>query len=292
MKLNLKAHCRFVNDIDAHETANWKDGAGLEPIGSEAAGFSGSLDGGGHVICGLRIRRPEQDFVGLFGHVHHGRLARVRLLGARVVGRDNVGILAGRDSDQFRYQLITKQCATSGTVKGGRQVGGLVGQVYDAQIEDSSSTAQVTGDAQAGGLVGYVSFSQIRRCYASGAVTGREAAGGLTGGVDGHPTVWARIENSFAAGRVEAAEPDVGGLNGYVTRHVEFIHWIDSYCTDGRHDSPCGTYELRVEVFQGKDEVAHLVFSKWDFSSVWRLGSNPSDFPFLACGGVASASRG
>jgi hypothetical protein len=291
MKLGLKAHYRLVKDIDASETAGWNDRLGFEPVGTESAGFSGSLDGAGHAITGLTIRRPEQDFVGLFGHVHHGRLTRVRVLGASVVGRNSVGILAGRDSDQFQYLLITKQCATSGTVQGRREVGGLFGHVYDAQIEDCFSSAQVTGEVRTGGLVGYMGFSQIRRCYASGTVNGREAAGGLTGGVDGHPAVWAKIENCFATGQIEATGPDVGGLNGFVTRDGKFIHWISSYYTDVRHDSPYGTYEPRVEAFQAKGDAAHPVFSSWDFSGVWRLAAVPLDFPVLACGGIASRPR-
>jgi len=281
MQFDLKAHYRLIEDIDAFETADWNDGAGFEPVGTAEAGFSGTLDGGGHAIIGLHIKRPEQDHVGLFGQLLHGNLVRVRVLGARVVGRDCVGILAGRDSDQYRYGLITKQCATSGTVQGRRQVGGLVGQIYDAQMEDCFSTARVTGEFRTGGLVGYVSFSQLRRCYASGAVSGREAAGGLTGGIDGHPSGWATIQSCFAVGRIDAAGPDVGGLNGAVTRDNKFIHWIASYHADARHDSPYGTYERRVSAFQGNR--THPVFSTWEFPGVWRLVADPAAYPALAC---------
>jgi hypothetical protein len=59
-------------DIDASATAGWDDGKGFSPIGNYVPPFTGTYDGGGHIITRLTINRPEQDNVGMFGVIGSG----------------------------------------------------------------------------------------------------------------------------------------------------------------------------------------------------------------------------
>src|SRR5262249_16069386 len=59
----LSDYWSLANDIDAAGTANWNNGAGFVPIGTDGqggrlnggSGFVGSFDGQGHIISGLTI---------------------------------------------------------------------------------------------------------------------------------------------------------------------------------------------------------------------------------------------
>ena len=63
----LGQHFALANDVDAATTVNWNGGAGFRPIGTEAADFTGQLNGQAHVIRELFIDRPSENSVGLFG---------------------------------------------------------------------------------------------------------------------------------------------------------------------------------------------------------------------------------
>lgn len=92
-------------DIDASATRTWNDPEttpdileGFPPIGSDSAPFTGVLDGQGHAIHQLGIRRTEEGPVGLLAltgrgaHVHD-----LQLTDALIQGSDTVGALVGNN---------------------------------------------------------------------------------------------------------------------------------------------------------------------------------------------------
>lgn len=61
-------HYLQTADINASTTANWHNGAGWLPIGTPGIGgrsFTGSYNGGGHIIDSLLVNRNYS--IGLFG---------------------------------------------------------------------------------------------------------------------------------------------------------------------------------------------------------------------------------
>jgi len=117
---------------------------------------------------------------------------------------------------------------------GGRKIGGLVGQLYRANVTRSSATGEVqgrlnSGDVQAGnatkigGLVGYMSGTNavLKRSVAVGNVTGSSNVGGLVG-ANGNASAFKKggtIENATASGTVtlagDSTDPEnLGGLVG------------------------------------------------------------------------------
>ncbi|WP_043810852.1 YDG domain-containing protein, partial [Rubrivivax gelatinosus] len=223
----------LANDIDLTGSGIWNDGMGWSPIGSGAS-FSGSFDGGGHLVSGLQILRPSQSSVGLFGDVNGGTIADLRLKATTISGQARVGILAGQVTNSTILDVDVTGAASGsgrftgliaglsnqstfgdthakGNAQGASEVGGLVGG-GTGTIEGSSADVDVLGEAggdSIGGLVGY--FGTIRNSQASGRV---EGYGQKVGGLAGSATT---IDGSSASGDVFGHDVRVGGLAGMAT---------------------------------------------------------------------------
>ena len=201
-------HFRQNANIDL---SNWATGPGWKPICEYMHNaFNGSYDGNGYIIENLRINRPEESEVGLFGAVgSSGKLINITLEGVDVTGYDGIGALAGANKG------IISQChVIDGTVTGitdGFHVGGLVGEnISEGWIEHCHSGADVSGDFIVGGLVGNnIEHSTIINSSSSGTVTGVNAVGGLAGKNLINSTIMA----SFATGDVTGIDV-TGGLAG------------------------------------------------------------------------------
>lgn len=221
-------HYELGGDIDATGTAGWNDGQGFSPVGNSTNRFTGSFDGQGHVIAGLVIDRPAQDYVGLFGYAS-GILRNVGLQGGSVSGRSRVGSLAGAAT------TIISDVFSTLDVSGGDDstyVGGLVGEVTTRiDVNNAYTTGTVTAGDRAeyvGGLLGYAggyanSGFRIRNAYTTGAVTvGNNAkyVAGLVGYAGGYTGMIYSIDDSYTTGAVTAGDHAqfVGGLAGFVTQ--------------------------------------------------------------------------
>ncbi|MBS7350588.1 MAG: filamentous hemagglutinin N-terminal domain-containing protein, partial [Comamonas sp.] len=219
-RLLLDKHYQLNNDLDSstsgyaqHASTTANSGAGWQPIGNDSTPFTGSLDGQDHTISGLRILRPDQDNVGLFGETMTASVQHVGLIDAQVTGRDYVGSLVGFNGNSSR---ISHSYASGGVVQGhGDGVGGLAGaNAFDSSISHSyaSSHVQATNfSLWVGGLVGSnLDGSSISNSYATGAVTASSSwyVGGLVGENDG-----STIEQSYATGLVKGGGY-LGGLVG------------------------------------------------------------------------------
>ncbi|GGE50450.1 hypothetical protein GCM10007276_29420 [Agaricicola taiwanensis] len=232
MALDLDADYRMASDIDLGAALSANGGmwaaSGFSPVGTDGAGFTGSLDGGGHVIDGLMIDRASQDHVGLFGYVQNAAIRNLSLTNADVTGGQHVGALAGSAVSDDGLLLIENVSAT-GTVSGDDEVGGLIGALRGGTggrslLNGAHTNVAVSGNSRVGGLVGINqahSFgrSEIRDSSAWGAVAGLTAGldiGGLVGlnRADGAGAA-ALIESSYASGAVTAGTSEnVGGLVG------------------------------------------------------------------------------
>ncbi len=134
------------------------------PLGTEAAPFTGTLDGNGHTIRNLTVSNTQQSNQGLFGYIGPtGEVMNLRIENAYVTAADNAGILAGVN------QGAISRVSVQGTITGANAVGGLVG-TNSGLINDSYATAAVTGKDKNGGLVGSNSGT-LTNTYAVGTVS-------------------------------------------------------------------------------------------------------------------------
>ena len=247
-------HYKLVDDINLSAF----DGRDGRPAFKQIGTFTGVFDGDGHTISHLTATGYYHG--GLFGMLESG--AEVRNLAVMdvsiVSSGDDVGGLVGSNGSLDTPGGTVIQCSVTGTIKGGRhvgglvgynggsivqsyssgsvdgreQVGGLVGGNYEGNVATSYSTSSVNGNSLVGGLVGYNYEGTVIHCYSAGSVSGDEKFGGLVG--SGSPAsvlqcVW-DIEISGQSGSVggvglttaEMMDPYMLGLNGFANES----NWI------------------------------------------------------------------
>jgi filamentous hemagglutinin family protein len=258
MAMDLGANYTLANHIffgDAFSNGSdmWGGaaGQGFAPIGGNGyAGFSGSFDGGGHSIAGLKFAPTASwvDEIGLFGVIGaSGKVANVNLTDALVVANPNLseqegdsiytqrqylGLLAGMNYGFISNVLVHGRIeggdvrrVTAGGLVGANMVeysdnpelpsgGSIVNAHADVDVTIGSGTdcgVECSAWNYAGGLAGR-SFGTISQSTASGdVVAGNNAfAGGLVAYNNGDLTGVA------AGGDVSAGNgSSVGGLVGH-----------------------------------------------------------------------------
>ncbi|WP_367847777.1 filamentous hemagglutinin N-terminal domain-containing protein [Rhodoferax sp. WC2427] len=224
MAMNLGASYTLALDINATETgtaisrsAGMWSSAGFAPVGNGSTAFSGSFDGLGHTVSGLKIDRPTTDMVGLFGKTLDSTIRNVGLVGGSVSGADGVGALVG-----YNQGAISNSYAT-GVVSGtGDYAGGLVGQNNGA-ISNSYATGNVSAPDFAGGLVGGNIGGTVANSYATGSVSGPNHVGGLVGA-----TTSGLVTDSFWNTSTSGQTGSSGGTGLTTAQMMElssFAHW-------------------------------------------------------------------
>jgi hypothetical protein len=247
-------------------------------IGSPTARFTGTYDGGGYEITGLRMVTtaawPDEGF-GLFGAVGATAvLSNIRLVDASVTAESAgaVGGLVGQNLGR-----IERSSVVGGSIRGSYYVGGLVGltqnscdQTNNVLIRESFSTAQVTGSATgyaaAGGLVGGAGeCTTIERSFASGAVTGEQFVGGLVGDAFN-----VTIRDSYASGATTGTD-GVGGLVGVLYESNGTAAIVRSHAF-GAVSGTLRTGGL-VGGLDGSSTSANTTASFWDLDTTGQAAS-------------------
>ncbi|MCR5791979.1 MAG: leucine-rich repeat protein [Lachnospiraceae bacterium] len=210
MKIKNKLNGKFSlkADIDMSGITNWT------PIGTKEQPFTGTIDGNGHTIKGLKIQRPNTNYVGLFGVC--GETAVIKKLNiteGAVNGRHYTGMVCGYSYGEISDCIVSgkveafssggiltganngvvKNCSASGSVKstGSDSMGGLLGynsgNIGTISLKDKgvvsecNSDAIVSGNMNVGGLIGYNDCGSVDKCSAKGNVSGVSNVGGLIG---------------------------------------------------------------------------------------------------------------
>jgi len=192
-------------------SANWT------PIGiSNNSEFTGTYNGDGHTITGLRINATTGD-QGMFGNIS-GTDAKVENLGLIDVNitssSDNVGGIAGYNGGGSTIQ----NCYVTGSVTGRGIVGGIVGYTTGT-IQNCYVTANVMGRDNIGGIAGEIlgeNIGTIQNCYVTGNVIGNVDASERIGGIVGDNT--GTIKNCYVTGNVS------GSVTSGITSTT--INWV------------------------------------------------------------------
>ena len=264
-------HYLLANDLNASETATWAQGYGFKPIAS----FSGSFDGRGHEIRGLTVNRPNSGNVGLFGRAWGATISQLRITQASIVGKNNVGGLAGQNV----HSSSILNSSFEGSVSGTDVVGGLVGfNAHNSSIRRSSSSGSVHATGQRiGGIAGQnFTGSSITDSYSLSSLTGHRNVGGLVGLASGGTT----IERSFSAGAVVGSGGFFGGFAGASFGTISDSFWdLNSSGRTSSHGSGAtgkSTYQMKsLSTFTG---------AGWDIKAsdgTWKMLQG-STYPLLS----------
>lgn len=207
---HLDSYFKQTAQIDLSNYDNWK------PIGiwygegySENQSFSGIYDGNGYVIKNLNLSLPNEEKVGIFKFIDAGGvLKNINIQNFVIEGKKNVGSLVG-----ILYDGDIVNCKTDGLIKGETNVGGIIGtSMGNATIQNSYSNSDVEGFSNIGGVIGYNEKGKLSDSYSTGVIDGTTNIGGVIGKIRG---TWDQIEikNSYSSSNV-FGNNNVGGLIG------------------------------------------------------------------------------
>ena len=204
---------RQTADIDFEPTSAWddynSDEHNLFAIGCEKGGmsngvekrysnyFSGTYDGQGHTISGIRIYSNgnytiNDGYKGLFGCVNEGTVQNVTIANARIAGTSSIGGIVGDNSSSTVSNCHAAHDVAICARKGASDVGGIVGLNYNgSNVTDCTSAAvitaiDVTNCQKFGGIAGSNSSGcTISGCTAAGVILPSYGAVNKTGAIVG-----------------------------------------------------------------------------------------------------------
>lgn len=221
IKFNLNANFRLANDI-SYEGAEFKSVSGV---------FSGSLDGAGHMLRGIRLEgKPMFDALGNLSTVPR---AFVRDLTIRDIEADNApAVLAdnayaadiekvnvvraeiwGETESSFGTLVnnaamgtVISECAVKADIDmpGADEVGGLVSTLgNDSKIKASSFDGTIKAASNVGGIAGYgMATASITDCHATASIDAGHTIGGIIGN-----SARTAITRCFVEGDIKATAP-------------------------------------------------------------------------------------
>ncbi len=219
MQDNLSGKYILMNNIDL-EGYDWT------PVGTAANPFLGEFNGNGYVISNLKIIKPDENNLGVFGYTGTSSISNLGLENIEINGKDHCGSLVGQGGG------TVKNCYSTNAVISGRyMIGGLIGWDFTQSISFCYSNSDVSGNGYVGALLGE-SYNSVDNCFAVGSVTSPWLAGGLIG------RCYNKISNSYAAAKV-SCNNDGGGLVGSGGQDLGNCYWdIDE---SSQVTSACGT---------------------------------------------------
>ena len=219
MQDNLSGKYILMNNIDL-EGYDWT------PVGTTANPFLGEFNGNGYVISNLKIIKPDENDLGVFGYTGTSSISNLGLENIEINGKDHCGSLVGQGGG------TVKNCYSTNAVISGRHIiGGLIGWDFTNSISFCYSNSDVSGNGYVGALLGE-SYNSVDNCFAVGSVTSPWLAGGLIG------KCYSKISNSYAAAKV-SCNNDGGGLVGSAGQDLGNCYWdIDE---SSQVTSACGT---------------------------------------------------
>lgn len=226
---NNTINAKLMADID-FEGYYGEESAGFLPIGNSNKKYKGVFDGNNFKILNLYINRPDVECVGLFGYTDiessRNKAATIKdltIVNANVKGGRYTGILIGRSKAD-----ITNVTVLGGTVESTNlsdsRVGGLIGFHQQGIIDKVYVEANVKGGKQVGGLIGNIDYSSdtateeiiVKNVITKGTATGVEQVGGVAGYLRG------TLRNAVSYTEVSGEKTSVGAIAGYMqNRHAD-----------------------------------------------------------------------
>lgn len=235
--------------IGASAKTQITDEAGLKAIANDLAGsyvlanditlseqwtpistFTGTLDGAGHAIKGLRIAGGSP--TGLFGETDGATIKNLRVVEAKVAdwgSSKKAGIIVG-----WAKNTTIEACFTSGVVEGNDHVGGIIGRLEGTMKNCLSTAASFSSGWQAGGLAGSCGTATFENNVFLGQVYCKGDWGGV-GGIlglaeGGTVTMKGNVSAPFALGIERSNNGHMFAMCGMLNNAT--IEMTDCYASD------------------------------------------------------------
>lgn len=289
--------------------------------------FMGRFDGQGFTISNVTVGSASAQYQGLFNNLSGAAIKNLNLdnfvidslaFGGTLAGiatnssikgvavtnstvtvHGNFGVyggaIAGRFDKSYAYGLSATTTTVTAVGTGGgstSRIGGLLGDMFNSVLEQSSAGVLVSTDATSvGGIVGFLSAATIKDSYSDSIVTGFSNVGGivgnggdvysvysnasttatnpagLIGGIAGSGTI---ISNSFAFGPVSSTTGS-GGISGGSATLSNTVYYPTG--TGQTRCSSSGSYTAGQ--CTSNDTASYYYastnapLSSWNFASTW-----------------------
>ena len=233
------ASCTLENNIELTGENNW-----MPVCQSRDNPYTGTFDGNGKSISGLKINSTNESPVGFISRLGEGGAVKnLKVEGADMSSTSssaNIGAVAGRNNG-----TISNCHVINTTISGKYQAGGVVGynshEISYCHVSDDCSV-KVESNVYLGGIAGNNASGAITACYAlcSLGVTGDASVGGIFGISTGSCTA------CYSRCTLSKAPTYAGGISGYTPGKVNACYWANV---------PGATYEFEKGINNGTDNT-------------------------------------
>lgn len=281
----LNRNIRLENDIDL-TGFNW-----IPFGGNEQAAFSGTYDGRGHLISGIKVIDNERENVGFFGSstgLIKNLGVEVQIEGGAYTG-GLVGLMDGGSIDRSYSTGSVRGRTNTGSVS---STGGLAGGATGFITRSISTASVVSGSAlniYVGGLAGSQGRGGISDSYALGDVSNQTSdnyylrSAGLVSNI-----VYGSAQRTYATGYVDKSNlggaffSKIAGLVGDAEFAGSFV--ADSFFDTVTTGVTAGTDPSGVNALETSDMRRQSTYTDagWDFTNTWAINPVVNDgYPYL-----------
>ena len=280
----------LANDIDM-------TGRSFVPFGivnnTTAGKFTGTFDGQGHTIKGLKYDVSDKGEVGLFSQTDNATIKNLIIENAYFKGNANVGGIVGQ-----MYRTTITDCAVLNSyIEGRDHVGAIAGEIAQTQVDGNwvggiitncFSDANIkTREHQAGGMLGTIHCGTVEKNLFTGTVEGREDdnANGMVSLVDKNDAASFIQYNVVAAAHIYGKIGRVVSNNrlgstdkGKVTQnYVSANTWVGSKAenaTMAKYINPNDYNGADIPVNELRTKQFYTNTLGWDFNNHWTFLPN------------------
>ena len=287
----------LANDIDM-------TGRSFVPFGivnnTTAGKFTGSFDGQGHTIKGLKYDVSDKGEVGLFSQTDNATIKNLIIEGAYFKGNANVGGIVGQ-----MYRTTITDCAVLDSyIEGRDHVGAIAGEISQTKVGDSYEGGTITNcfsdariktrEFQAGGMLGTIHCGTVEKNLFTGTVEGREGdnANGMVSLIDKEDAPSLIQYNVVAAAHIYGKIGRVVSNNrfdkkGKATKNfVSANTWVGTKAenaTLAKYTDPNNYNGADIPVNELRTQQFYTNTLGWDFNNHWTFlpGAEGKMYPVL-----------
>ena len=289
----------LANDIDM-------TGRNFVPFGivnnTSVSKFTGSFDGQGHTIKGLKYNVSDKGEVGLFSQTDNATIKNLIIEDAYFKGNANVGGIVGR-----MYRTTITDCAVLNSyIEGRDHVGAIAGEISQTKVDGNYVGGTITNcfsdariktrEFQAGGMLGTIHCGTVEKNLFTGTVEGREGdnANGMVSLVDKNDAASLIQYNVVAAAHIYGKIGRVVSNNrlgstdkGKVTKnYVSANTWVGTKAenaTMAKYTNPNNYNGADISVNELRTQQFYTNILGWDFDSHWTFlpGTEGKMYPVL-----------
>lgn len=259
--------------------------------GENAGEFTGTFDGQGHTIKGLKYDVEGKGEVGLFSQTDKATIQNLIIEGAHFRGNANVGGIVGR-----MYRTNITDCAVLNSyIEGRDHVGAIAGEIAQTQVDGNYVGGTITNcfsdariktrEFQAGGMLGTIHCGTVEKNLFTGTVEGREGdnANGMVSLIDQEDAPSLIRYNVVAAAHIYGKIGRVVSNNRFDKKGKATLNFVSANtwvgtkaenATLAKYSDPNDYNGADIPVDKLRTKEFYTNILGWDFNNHWTFLPN------------------